>query len=94
VERPIDRLNELIVQQQQLLLKEAQRIVPHITTDDLLQPNDFPALEHHPYFRFEEGILDGLLRARAALLALSQEGSHANPSRPLELSDGPKWRIR
>ena len=65
----IQLLDELIEGQQKKLLAMARRIVPHITEDDLLQPNDFPALEFHPHFRYEEGILDGLRVARTALLA-------------------------
>jgi len=42
-----------------------------VTEEDLLQPNDFPELELHPHFRYEEGILDGLMVARTALLAAS-----------------------
>lgn len=60
-------LDEMIAQQKQKLLAIAQRIVPHVTADDLLQPNDFPELEHHPHFRYEEGILSGLQAAKAAL---------------------------
>jgi hypothetical protein len=69
----IQLLDELIFEQRQKLLKVAKRIVPHVIEDDLLQPNDFPELEFHPYFRHEEGILDGLLVARAALLALAED---------------------
>jgi hypothetical protein len=65
----IQLLDELIEGQQKKLLAIAQRIVPHITQEDLLQPNDFPALELHPHFRYEEGILDGLRVARTALVA-------------------------
>jgi hypothetical protein len=65
----IELLNELIEGQQKKLLSTAKRILPRITEDDLLQPNDFPELELHPYFRYEEGILDGLRVARTALLA-------------------------
>lgn len=61
--------DELISQQQKRLLKLAQKVVPHITFDDLLQPNDFPELENHPYFRYEEGVLEGLRTAQMALLA-------------------------
>lgn len=62
-------LDPLIQAQRAKLLATARRIVPHVIEDDLLQPNDFPDLEFHPYFRHEEGILDGLQMARAALLA-------------------------
>ena len=68
-------LDELIEQQKKQLLKTAKRIVPHVTEDDLLQPNDFPELELHPHFRHEEGVLDGLLIARTALSQMSQMGS-------------------
>lgn len=62
-------LDQLINQQKLTMEKMARRIIPHVTEDDLLQPNDFPELENHPYFRYEEGVLSGLLSARMALLA-------------------------
>lgn len=62
--------DELVRSQQQKLMKCADRIVPNLTMDDLLQPNDFPELENHPHFRYEEGVLEGLLTARMAYLAL------------------------
>lgn len=65
----IEILDEIIAQQKFKLLKSAQRIIPGVTEDDILQPNDFPELEFHPHFRYEEGILDGLQVARTALLA-------------------------
>lgn len=49
-----------------------REIVPHLTEDDILQPNDFQALEMHPSFRYEEGVLEGLLTARMAYLAEQQ----------------------
>ncbi len=52
------------------ILALAQRIIPQLTEDDLLQPNDFPQLEQNPLFRYEEGILEGILTARMAYLAL------------------------
>ena len=65
--------DELVQAQREKLRKCADRIVPNLTDDDLLQPNDFPELENHPYFRYEEGVLEGLLTARMAYLALTQE---------------------
>lgn len=62
-------LDELIEQQEKNLLKTAERIIPNITSDDILQPNDYPELELHPHFRHEEGILDGLKMAQSALRA-------------------------
>lgn len=60
-------LNQLIVMQQEVLLKCGRRLIPHLTGDDILQPNDFPELEMNPHFRYEEGILAGILAARMAL---------------------------
>lgn len=65
----IELLDELIQGQKKKVLETARRIVPHVIEDDLLQPNDFSELEFHPHFRYEEGILDGLQVAKAALLA-------------------------
>jgi hypothetical protein len=59
----------LVEEQKKRLLHFAQRIVPHVTSDDLLQPNDFPLLENNALFRYEEGILAGLLTARMAYLS-------------------------
>lgn len=67
--------DELIALQKQKILKIAEKVIPHITEDDLLQPNDFPALEMNPYFRYEEGVLEGLMTARAAYLAATKEWS-------------------
>ncbi|MCB1106502.1 MAG: hypothetical protein KDK76_00225 [Chlamydiia bacterium] len=61
--------DELIELQEKKLLKLASSIIPNITSDDILQPNDYPELENHPFFRYEEGVLKGLHSARMALLA-------------------------
>lgn len=65
--------DDLIASQKKTLLVCAKRIVPGITADDLLQPNDFPELELHPHFRYEEGVLEGLLTARMAYLSLNYQ---------------------
>ena len=64
---------DLIELQKKKLLSLAQQLVPHITPDDLLQPNDFSVLENSPYFRYEEGVLEGLLTAQMSYLAMSSE---------------------
>ena len=61
--------DELIESQEQKLLSLASSIIPNITSDDLLQPNDYPELENHPYFRYEEGVLKGIHAAKMAVLA-------------------------
>lgn len=70
----LDQLfNELVEGQEKKLWESGRRIVPHITMEDLLQPNDFHELEYNPFFRYEEGVLSGLLTARTALKAWEQE---------------------
>jgi|JI9StandDraft_1071089.scaffolds.fasta_scaffold123680_3 hypothetical protein len=68
-----DLFNELIQQQEEKLLKLASSIIPHATSDDILQPNDYPALENHPFFRYEEGLLKGLYTAKMAVFALQND---------------------
>jgi len=66
--------DELIALQRKKVLNCALRILPHLTEDDILQPNDFPQLELNPHFRYEEGVLEGLMTARMAYLACQKEG--------------------
>ena len=68
--------DELIDTQRKKVLSVATRIMGPISEDDLLQPNDFPELESHPLFRYEEGVLEGLHTARMAYLALQKEKLH------------------
>lgn len=63
-------VNQMIEGQKARLLKVALEIVPHVTDEDLLQPNDFPDLEENPYFRYEEGVLHGLLSCQSGLQAV------------------------
>ncbi len=67
--KTLSLLDNLIETQKRHLLKTAKRIVPQVTDDDLFQPNDFPELEMHPHFRYEEGVLHGFQAAKAAFLA-------------------------
>lgn len=60
---------ELISGQKEKLLTIARRYVPNISHDDLLQPFDFPVLDNHPYFRYEEGVLQGMKMIEAAFRA-------------------------
>jgi hypothetical protein len=66
----IKELSAMIENQKKKLLLYAQKIIPYICMDDLFQPQDFPELEMHPEFRYEEGVLIGLETALSALLAM------------------------
>lgn len=66
-------LIEMIEMQRKKVLKVAEQLVPCITEEDILQPNDFPILESHPFFRYEEGVLEGLISALASFRAAEKE---------------------
>ena len=68
-------MNDLIQAQEKQLLESGRRLVPHLAIEDLLQPNDFEELEYNPFFRYEEGVLSGLLTAKAALNAWERDSS-------------------
>jgi hypothetical protein len=62
-------LEEMITQQREKVLRLARQVVPHLSPEDVLNPNDFPALHEHPTFDYEDGLLAGLLSAQMALRA-------------------------
>ncbi len=66
-------IEEIAEQQGRSLLQLGRRIVPTLTPEDVLQPNDYPELEHHPEFRYEEGVLAGIQTIQMALRALHNE---------------------
>jgi hypothetical protein len=66
-------LETMIERQRQKLLALARRIVPELTSEDLLQPHNHPSIAAHPDFNFEDGILAGYLAALAALRAQRQK---------------------
>lgn len=63
-------IHEIIVLQQKKMLAYGQQIIPELTADDALQPNDFLELELNPLFRYEEGVLAGTQTVQMALRAL------------------------
>ena len=62
-------LDKMIEQQRAKLLSIARESDPDLTFEDLLSPHDIPSLCNDIRFSYEDGILAGLLSARAALLA-------------------------
>lgn len=62
-------LEELRWGQEKKLLSMGRSLIPTLTPEDMLQPNDYDLLEHHPHFRYEEGILHGILSVEAAIRA-------------------------
>ncbi|MFH1739967.1 MAG: hypothetical protein ABIH23_13235 [bacterium] len=72
IESFVPILEEMIEQQRVKLLSIAREYDPGLTLEDLLSPHDIPVLCRDTRFGFEDGILAGLLSARAALLAVSR----------------------
>ncbi len=68
-----ETINQSANQQRNELLKCGRRLIPNLTTEDILQPNDYNQLENNPHFRFEEGVLAGVQTLQMALLALKNE---------------------
>ena len=66
----------LIELQRKKIRQCVDSILPNLTEDDLLQPNDFPQLESNPIFRYNEGVLEGLMSAQMAYLAFRESGFH------------------
>jgi hypothetical protein len=64
-------IQEILEMQHRRTLACGRRLVPNLTPDDMLQPNDFPQLENHPDFRYEEGVLEGIRTVEMALRALN-----------------------
>jgi hypothetical protein len=61
--------DQMIDQQRQKVLRLAREAVPHISSEDVMNPNDYPELKAHPTFDYEDGILAGLVSAQVALRA-------------------------
>ncbi len=68
-------LNEIVEGQKDKLLKMGRYIIPNLTTEDILQPNDYPELENNPLFRYEEGVLEGVQTVQMAWFAYINEGA-------------------
>jgi hypothetical protein len=70
-------LDEMGSMHKRALLILGRRIVPTLTSEDILQPNDYPQLNDHPEFRYEEGLLAGIQAVQMALRALKSDKSIA-----------------
>src|SRR5262249_26963447 len=67
------QLEQMVEAQRKKLLEIAKRLIPHLTGDDILQPQDYPELDTNPEFRYEEGVLVGLETALSALSFLERD---------------------
>jgi ADP-ribose pyrophosphatase YjhB (NUDIX family) len=90
----LDRmLAKRIEGQRRKVLEVAHRLVPHLTMDDLHNPDDYPALRRSEAFNYEDGTLAGLLTARTLLhkrsreLGLGKDPAPYVPDAPMDLFD-------
>ena len=71
MKKVVNEMEKTVSFERQKLLAFAQRILPHITSDDILQPQDFPELDQNPEFRYQEGLVIGLETALALFYAFT-----------------------
>ena len=60
-------MQNMIDKQQQKVLQVANSILPNVTSEDIRNPQDFPALFNDAVFNYEDGILTGYLSMQMAL---------------------------
>jgi hypothetical protein len=87
-------LTAMVAQQDAKVLALARRILPHLTSEDVRNPHDFPALVESAEFNYEDGVLAGLRAAETAVRAARRDASEAGrtmgdagPGRPDESMD-------
>ena len=66
-------IDQIIQGQEEKVLACGRVFIPNLTSEDVLQPVDYPMLENSPLFRYEEGSLAGMHTIRSALLAYFQD---------------------
>jgi hypothetical protein len=62
-------LDERIAHQEGRVLARARQLVPHLTAEDIKNPDDYPELRSDPEFNYELGTWEGYCGARLALAA-------------------------
>ena len=67
---------KMIEMQNRKVLNRARLCLPHLTGDDILNPHDYPLLDHDPIFNYEEGLASGLLAAQTAVQAEMKSREH------------------
>ena len=57
----------MISRQREKVLRLARELLPHLTSEDIRNPQDFPELLRDPVFNYEDGILSGYLGVESAI---------------------------
>ena len=66
-------ISSMVEAQKDQLLAQGRKIVPTLTPEDMLQPNDYIKLDNDPNFRYEEGTLAGMQTMQMALRAFMKD---------------------
>lgn len=74
-EEQIDEvIEDLIAYQHKRVVELARRINPRLTHDDVWNPIDFPELQTHAEWNYEDGILAGYRSAQMAIRSRYRKG--------------------
>jgi hypothetical protein len=73
-------LEYMIAQQRVKVVDVALDILPHLTPEDVKNPQDYPEIAEDATFNFEDGLLAGLMSARMALRSQVFNDHRATPS--------------
>ena len=68
-------LAQMIDHQQRRVLRLAQELNPRLTSEDVLQPHDYPDLRGSAPWNYEDGVLAGLMAAQIAMRAALRQGA-------------------
>lgn len=68
-------LARMIDHQQRRVLRLAQELNPRLTSEDVLQPHDYPDLRGSAPWNYEDGVLAGLMAAQIAMRAALRQGA-------------------
>ena len=60
----------LLVQQRDKVVEVALDILPHLTPQDVQNPQDYPEVAGDTMFNYEDGFLAGLISARQAIRSI------------------------
>jgi hypothetical protein len=74
----------IISQQREKVLSVALDILPDLNPEDIQDPQDYPEVAADAMFNYEDGLLAGLLSARAALRSSVLDVYRAQAAQPSE----------
>lgn len=64
----IEELIEEMVKQQRIKVQNVANVInPHVTREDILNPQDFPELKFDHQFNYEDGLLSGIIAVQTAI---------------------------